>query len=175
VRVKVRDAVKKRYSCRSYKPDSVDDKVVQELIDNARNAPSASNRQEWRFVVVSDRDMIKSLAERAGTQPWWATAPVMIACCAETDEHMMKCGQLCYPIDCAIIIDHLTLLATEKGLATCWLGAFDEKVVKEVCGIPDDIRVVELLTLGHPADESKPKKRLGVEGILFRNTWGSSY
>jgi len=171
----VREAVQKRYSCRNYKSQPVDAKVLGQLVDLARNAPSASNRQEWRFVAVSDPKKIAALTEKAGTQAWWRSAPVIIACCAATDNHPMKCGQLCYPIDLAIIIDHLALLATEAGLATCWVGAFDEAAVKEICGIPKEIRVVELLTLGYPADTVKPKTRMPLNEILFRDSWGAKH
>ncbi len=63
----------------------------------------------------------------------------------------MACGQRAYPIDTAIAVDHMTIQAVEEGLGTCWIGAFDEKKVKEILNIPDDIRVVHLLTLGYPS------------------------
>jgi nitroreductase len=173
--MELRKAIAGRYSCRSYEDRAVDAGLLAELVDTARSAPSASNRQEWRFVAVTDKAKITQLTERAGTQKWWAQVPVMIACCAEGDAHVMACGQQCYPIDVAIIMDHLTLLATEAGLATCWVGAFDEDVVKEVCGVPPQVRVVELLALGYPADGPREKTRLGPDKILFSNAWGSPF
>ena len=84
----------------------------------------------------------------------------------------MTCGQLCYPIDVAIAIDHMTLIAVEEGLGTCWIGAFFEDKVKSMLNIPDDIRVVELLTLGYPKDDSiKEKSRLALERIVKWETW----
>ena len=83
----------------------------------------------------------------------------------------MRCGQLCYPIDLAISIDHLTLQAVEEGLGTCWIGSFDEKRIKELLKIPDDVRVVELVTLGYPADTCKSKNRLSYEKIVMNEMW----
>jgi nitroreductase len=171
----LRDAIQKRYSCRNYQNKAIDAKLLSSIIDTARNAPSASNRQEWRFVVVTDAAKVKAISDRAGDQGWWKNAPAIIACCAETDNHMMKCGQACYTVDLAIIMDEIALLATAEGLATCWLGAFDEAVVKEICGIPPAVRVVGLLTMGHAADKAREKSRKGVAEILFRDGWGKAF
>jgi nitroreductase len=167
----VSDAVRQRYSCRKYQDKTVPEALLREIVDVARLAPSASNRQEWRLVAVTDKEKIAAISDKAGTQGWWKTAPVMFACCADTNYHVMSCRQHCYPIDIAILMDHITLLATERGLGTCWLGAFDEDAVKEICGIPRHIRVVELLAMGYPADQVREKKRLDVKEILFMNSW----
>jgi nitroreductase len=166
------DVISKRQSCRSFQKKPVDDTTIRSIIDLARNAPSASNRQEWRFVAVKDPAKISAIAEKAGDQKWLANAPMILACCADTNNHTMRCRQPCYPIDLAIIIDHITLIAADKGLGTCWIGAFEEDVVKEICGIPKHVRVVELLPIGYPADTAREKKRMPVDEILFADTWG---
>jgi nitroreductase len=97
---------------------------------------------------------------------------VVLACCAETDGHIMACGQACYPIDVAIAVDHLTLCATAEGLGTCWIGAFREDEVKEALGIPPAIRVVALVAVGYPKDPSPvEKERLPLEAILKFEEW----
>ena len=140
-------------------------------MEAARLAPSASNRQEWRYIIVRDPEKRRKLAEIAMGQKFVAQAPVVIAACAETDNHVMRCGQLCYPIDVAISIDHLTLQAVEEGLGTCWIGAFKEKETKELLAIPASMRVVQLVTLGYPADKVGPKNRLSLEEIVREETW----
>src|SRR3989338_6028338 len=150
----VMEAIKKRYSVRSYQHRAVEREKLESVLEAARLAPSASNRHEWRFVVVQDRETRQRLMKAAKNQAFVGEAPVVIACCAKTDNHTMTCGQLCYPIDVAIAIEHMALKATEEELGTCWIGAFYEEKVKEILGIPQNIRVVELLVLGYPAKPS---------------------
>ena len=146
----VMEAIKKRYSVRSYQDRAVETEKLDSILEAARLAPSASNRQEWRFVVVQDKGIRQRLMQAAKDQAFVGQAPVVIAACAKTDSHIMTCGQQCYPIDVAIAVEHMALKATEEGLGTCWIGAFYEDKVKEILGIPQDIRVVALLTLGYP-------------------------
>jgi nitroreductase len=166
-------AIKTRRSVRTYADISVEEEKLTAIFEATRLAPSASNRQEWRFVVVRDAETRHKLAVAAQLQPVVLNAPVIITACAETDEHLMLCGQLCYPIDVAIALDHLTFAALELGLGTCWIGKFDEKLVKEALGIPDQIRVVELMTLGYPDKPIEPamKNRLPLDKIVRMEHW----
>ncbi|MDD5496219.1 MAG: nitroreductase family protein [Candidatus Omnitrophica bacterium] len=168
----VMEAIKKRYSVRDYDKRPVEKEKLDSILEAARLAPSASNRQEWRFVVVQDKDTRQELMKAAKNQSFVGEAPVVIACCAKHDGHVMSCGQLCYPIDVAIAMEHMALKATEEGLGTCWVGAFYEDKVKEILKIPEDIRVVELLALGYPAKPSAPnKQRLSIKDIVMYEKW----
>jgi len=167
----VMDAIKQRESVRSYKNMPVEDKKLKLLLEAALLAPSASNRQEWRFVVVTDKKTRRKLMEAAANQDFVAEAPVVIAACAQTDNHIMMCGQPCYPIDIAIAVDHITLKAVEEGLGTCWIGAFDEKAVKSVLRIPPEIRVVALLTVGYPQTLHSKKSRKKLDEIVRYECW----
>ena len=165
-------AISTRKSVRAYSDTDVPDDALARLFEATRLAPSASNRQEWRFVVVRDPKTRKRLVHAAMGQQFVGEAPVVIACCAETDRHVMPCGQECYPIDVAIAVDHLTLCAAAEGLGTCWIGAFDEGQVKQMLGIPAHIRVVALLPLGYPLDPTPVEKsRLPVETIVKSEQW----
>ena len=168
----VYEAIATRKSVRAFEDRDVPEDVLQRVFEAVRLAPSASNRQEWRFVVVRDPANRKKLAQAANAQQFVGQAPVILVCCAETDGHVMPCGQLCYPIDVAIAIDHLTLCAVAEGLGTCWIGAFDEGRVKEILGIPPQIRVVELMPLGYPQDPAPVAKfRLPVAKIVKWGRW----
>ncbi|MCX8035447.1 MAG: nitroreductase family protein [Candidatus Sumerlaeia bacterium] len=167
----VYEAIEKRRSIRAYKDQPVEQEKLDRIFEAVRKAPSASNRQEWRFVVVRDPAVRRDLMQAASQQSFVATAPVVIACCAETDGHVMKCGQPCYPIDVAIAIDHLTLAAVEEGLGTCWIGSFNEAEVKAILGIPEKIRVVELLTLGYPDAAPSPRTRKSLAEIVCYDRW----
>jgi nitroreductase len=162
----VMEAIRKRKSVRKYLNKKVEEDKLFAVLEAGRLAPSASNRQEWRFIIVRDQSSKKKLAEAANNQSFIAEASIVIAACAETDEHVMSCGQACYPIDVAIALDHITLAATELGLGTCWIGAFDEKKVKQILEIPSEVRVVALMPLGYPYDSSVVNKnRLSISEI----------
>lgn len=168
----VMEAIKRRKSVRSWADRPVEDEKLHQVLEAGRLAPSASNRQEWRFVIVREEGMREKLGVAARGQAFVGEAPVVIACCAETDEHVMACGQLCYPIDVAIAIDHMTLVAAELGLGTCWIGAFNEDEAKKLLGVPDEIRVVELLPLGYPSDPSpKEKGRKPLDQLVHWERW----
>lgn len=121
------DAIKARKSVRRYLEKPIEEEKLLSVLETGRLAPSASNRQEWRFIIVRDEITRKKIAEAASRQTFVGEAPVIIVACAETTGHIMMCGQQCYPIDVAIALDHITLAAVELGLGTCWIGAFDEE------------------------------------------------
>lgn len=168
----VLDAIKTRKSVRKYLSMPVEKEKLTAILEAGRLAPSASNRQEWRFVVVGDDATKRKLAEAANNQTFVGEAAVVIAACAETDGHVMSCGQACYPIDVAIALDHVTLAAEELGLGTCWIGAFNESRVKQILSIPAQVRVVALMPLGYPSDPSVAKKnRLPFNKIVKYEHW----
>jgi len=160
------EAISTRKSVRKFQERDVPEALLRRLLNAARLAPSARNRQEWRFVVVRDPATRAKLAAAANNQHFVGEAPVVLACCAGDTEHLMSCGQPCYPIDVAIAMDHLSLCATAEGLGTCWIGAFDEAQVKAILGVPVDV------PLGYPKDPSPvSKNRLPLETIVMKDRW----
>lgn len=170
--MEVYEAIRLRKAVRSYQDRPVETEKLERVLDAARLAPSARNMQEWRFVVVSVRETREALRHAANNQAFVAEAPIVIAGCAVKSDHVMRCGQPSYPIDVAIATDHLILAAAAEGLGTCWIGAFEEAEVRRILRIPSDIRVVELLTLGYPADASPvTKNRLPLREIVRYERW----
>lgn len=166
------DAIQTRKSVRQFLDKPVEDEKLQLILGAGRLAPSASNRQEWRFVVVRDFEIRQRLAEAARGQKFVGEAPVIIVACAATDDHIMPCGLPCFSIDVAIALDHITLTAVEQGLGTCWIGAFNQDQVKQILGIPDEVRVVELMPLGYPVDSTPiEKRRLPLTDIIHYERW----
>lgn len=165
------EAIRTRRSIRHYQPQPVERDKLLRVLDAGRLAPSARNEQEWRFIIVEEASMRHKLMQAAAYQSFVAEAPVVIVACAETDGRVMQCGQLAYPIDVAISLDHITLKAVEEGLGTCWIGAFDADLVKKLLNIPDYIHVVELLTLGYPTKIPNPRTRLGIDEIIRFEKW----
>ena len=166
------EAIRKRKSVREFMKKPIDQKVLMKVLEAARLAPSAKNRQEWRFVIVKDYERRSRIAQAANGQSFVGKAPVVIVACGIFDGYVMSCGQPSYPIDVAIALDHISLTAVKYGLGSCWIGAFNEKKVKEILEIPKDVRVVELMPIGYPEFESvKKKNRLPMSKILKRDHW----
>ena len=166
------EAIKKRRSIRKYLTRKVENDKLDRVLEAARLAPSAKNLQEWRFVVVRDEGRRKRLAEAAKGQTFVGEAPVVIAACATVTDYVMTCGQLTYPIDLAIALEHMVLAAAAEGLGTCWIGAFYEEEVKKILNIPPEVRVVALLPLGYPDESPHPRPRKEIGEIVAFESWG---
>jgi nitroreductase len=166
----VTEAISNRYSCRSYQDRPVEKEKLEKILEAARLAPSAKNLQDWRFVVVTNPDMRRHLAEAANNQMFIANAGVIIAACSNSD-HVMRCGQAIGPLDVAIALEHIALAATEQGLATCWIGSFWPEKVGALLDIPKDITIIELMALGYPADTRKTPSREPIENIACYEKW----
>lgn len=167
----VYEAIGRRRSIRKYQPRKVENDKLDRVLEAGRLAPSAKNLQEWRFVVVRDEGRRKQLAEAAKGQTFVGEAPVVIAACATVTDYVMTCGQLTYPIDLAIAVDHMTLAAAAEGLGTCWIGAFYEEEVKRILKIPPEVRIVALLPVGYPAEEPSARPRKERDDIVTFETW----
>jgi len=168
----VYEAIRARRSVRQWQDRPVEEEKLQRVMEAARLAPSAKNLQEWRFIVVSDPDLRRRLGVASRGQTFVGEAPVVIVGCAVDTQNVLSCGLHSYPIDLAIAMDHITLAAVAEGLGTCWIGAFLEDQVKDVLGIPDEVRVVELMPLGYPADEpTGHKRRKTYDEAVVRDRW----
>ncbi len=165
------EAIQSRRSIRKYLNQPVEEEKLQQVLEAGRRAPSANNRQEWRFVVVRDPDTRALLSEAAKGQSFIREAPIVIACCSVESGAILTCGHPAYAIDVAISIDHMALAAAALGLGTCWIGAFYEDQVRKILNIPESIRVVELLTLGYAGEDPVARPRKSLASIVRYETW----
>lgn len=165
------EAVRDRRSVRSFEDRHVPQDTLEKVLDAARRAPSARNKQDWRFVVVRDESLRQQLMSAAYDQEFIGQAPVVIAACGVHTDDVMTCGHPAYLVDVSIALDHLTLAARALGLGTCWVGKFDQEPVKEALHIPEDAQVVELMPLGYPQEwpDAPPRKPLGE--IVHYDRW----
>jgi nitroreductase len=161
------DIVKKRYAVRNYKDMPVEKEKIVQMLEAARNAPSAVNYQPWHFIVITDENIKSKIAETYPRE-WFKKAPVIIVACGEHSKSWKrKDGKDHCDIDVAIAVDHMTLAATDMGLGTCWVCAFDAQKCHEILQLPEDLEVIALLPLGYPTDEMKPtKKRKSIDEII---------
>lgn len=161
------ELVKRRTSCRSYKPDPVPREYIERMLEAARHAPSACNKQPWRFAVVIDPELRGRLA-RNGVLPglssdWIAGAPVLVAlgmeCAVLTHRFAPLFSGVDYPwIDLGIAGEHFVLQAEELGLGTCWVGWIRPRRVRKLVGWPRHIRPAALITLGYPLDTAPARR-----------------
>ncbi|KPJ62444.1 MAG: nitroreductase [Planctomycetes bacterium DG_23] len=167
----VSEVIEKRRSIRRYEDREIEEDKLRRVLEAGRLAPSASNVQEWKYVVVRDKELRQKLAAAAKGQAFVGHASAVIVGCAVRTDRVMSGGQRAYPIDLAISMDHMTLAAVEEGLGTCWIGAFSEPEVKKILGIPEEVRVVCLLPIGYPAESPGPKPRKSFEECVSWERW----
>lgn len=153
-----REIAQSRYSVRKFKDKSVEKEKILQVLDVARIAPSAVNYQPWHFIILTDKNMISKVAEVYSAK-WLQRAPVIIVACGDHSQSWKRKDSKDHcDIDLAIAIDHITLAATDLGLGTCWVCAFDAQRCHEILELPENLETVALLTLGYPLDDGKPEK-----------------
>jgi nitroreductase len=164
----VYEAIEKRFSVRSYEDRPVDADPLERILTAGRMAPSARNLQDMKIVVVRDA-AIRSALAAAAEQPFIAQAPVVLAVVCLDPDRKMFCGVPNGPVDCAIVIDHMTLAATAEGLGTCWIGHFDQTKCREILHVPASAQIIELLPIGYPAVEAGEKKRRPLDELICQD------
>jgi len=163
--------IRARRSVRSYEDREVEEDKLRQVLEAGRLAPSANNRQHWKFVVVRDPELRRKLIGAAKGQSFVGEAPVVIVACATSSDHIMPCGHPSHLVDVAIAIDHMALAARELGLGTCWVGAFDQDAVKKILGVPKSAVVVELLPLGYPTAWPSTTPRKPLDAVVSYDAW----
>ncbi len=148
----------KRRSVRKYRPEPVPEEHLKLILEAARRAPTGSNRQNWRMVVITDPELRKKVAQACNGQMWVADAPVILCLVTVPGE-----GQ----VNGTIVLDHAILAATSLGYGTCWIGAADREQLKQILGIPADHGITNLAPVGIAAEQpaARPRK---APAELFR-------
>jgi len=164
--------LRRRYSCRSFAPDPLPDGDLASVLEAARWAPSAGNLQPWRFVVVTARALRLELAG-AAHQDFVAEAPVVIAVCAVPGESAGRYGTRGRSLYClqdtAAATQNILLAATELGLGSCWVGAFEEDTVSSALGLPPAWRPVALVPLGRAREKAAARTRRSLaDAVVYR-------
>lgn len=154
----VLDTIAARYSVRGYKPDPVDDDTLAKVLEAARLAPTAANRQPFRVLVIHTAGREEELARIYGRR-WFVQAPLVLAVVAVPGEAWRRMDDKPYDeVDATIAMDHMILAAAGLGLGTCWVAAFDPAAAREVLGLPDEAEPIAFTPLGWP---DKPRAETG--------------
>ena len=157
------EVVRKRRSIRKYRPERIPDEKLANILEAARLAPSGSNRQSWKFIVVRDKEKKAKVAEACNKQLWIGDADIIVVGCWLP---MPGIDKMRLRRDVTIAMEHLVLAATNEGLGACWIGAFDLDSVKSTLGIPKDVGVNAIAPIGYPAEPPRPKTTKGLEEIV---------
>ena len=165
------ELIKKRYSVRAYKSDPVEDEVLNQVLEAARLAPTAANRQPFQLIVIHTAGREAEL-RRIYNRDWFVQAPLVICACGIPAQGWVRSdGKNYTDVDVAIVMDHLILAAASLGLGTCWIAAFDPTAAREVLGLPDGVEPVAFTPLGYPADQPGPKKRKALSELVRYERW----
>jgi nitroreductase len=159
-------AISQRSSVRAYKATDVEEDKLKKVLEAGRLSPSASNRQDWKFIVVKNKETRRKLAKAAFGQSFIGEAPVVIVACGTEPKAMLACGQPMHTVDVSIACAYMILQAYELGLGTCWIGAFKEDEAKKILNIPEHVRVVAMTPLGYPNQPPSPKSRKTLDQIV---------
>ena len=161
------ELVKSRYSCRQYANRHVEKEKLEYVMECVRLAPSAVNRQPWRFRVVKDVEMLQRLWE-CYNREWFKSAPVCIVASVVHDEEWVRSdGKPHGDIDVAIAVEHLCLAAAEQGLGTCWVCNFDAALCKDVLAMRENEEALVIIPVGYPDCEPTEKKRKEMSEIVL--------
>lgn len=180
------EAIKTRRSIRKFSDQPVEPEKLQAVLEAVQQAPSWSNKQCWSLVVVQDQEVRTRISELSFVESFFATygyksnpaqkglaqAPIVLVACADPQQSGDLRGEQYYMADLGIASQNLMLAAHDLGFGSVFVGVFDEEQLKELLGIPAQIRIVGLFPLGYPATETKggpPRKPLSE--FVHYGTW----
>ncbi|MCF7871925.1 nitroreductase family protein [Candidatus Woesearchaeota archaeon] len=169
-------AIMNRRSIRSYLRKPVEFDKLTMLLKAGSMAPSAGNLQSYRFIVITDKKVIKGVADHCTEQFWIGMAPILIVVVADverTESYYGLRGQRLYAVqDCAAAIQNILLAAHDMGLGACWVGSFDEGYIADKLGIPEGKRPQAVITVGYAADSPLDKESCELDSLVSFNKFG---
>lgn len=162
-----------RYSCRHYSDQEIEENILAKVLEAARLAPTAANRQPFQVIIIQTENQSDALL-KIYPKEWFVQPPLILCVCAQPDLgwQRRKYDQQSYAVvDAAIVVDHITLQAADVGLGTCWIGDFDPQAARDFLGLPDQVEPVAFTPLGYPLDQPGPKKRKDLSDLVRYDTW----
>ena len=169
--MEVMEAIEKRYSARGFSDREVEPEKIRLIMEAGRLAPTASNQQLNKHIVVTDKALIHEMVAACKDQQWIHSAPAILVECA-TGDRTMVCGHSARLTDGVIAMSYMTLEAVSLGLQFVWLGWFEPEKVRPLLNIPDDYMVVAVAPFGYPAKEGAPTPKKSAEEVVVYNRMG---
>jgi len=165
------ELINRRYSVRAYKPENVEDEKLSIVLNAARLAPTASNRQPFKIIVIHTNGKEQELLT-IYQRKWFVQAPIVICVCGMPEIAWVRGDSRNYlDVDVAIVMDYIILAATDLGLGTCFIAAFDATNTRKVLGLPDDVEPILFTPLGYPDNLSGLKARKSLEELVRYEHW----
>jgi nitroreductase len=166
------DLIAQRYSVRAYKPDPVEPEKLEKILEAARLAPTAANRQPFQLVVIHTENRANEL-QTIYHRDWFVQAPILICAVGVPRQSWVRSDdQRRYlDVDVAIVMDHLILEAANQGLGTCWIAAFNAKAARNILSLPDEVEPLIFTPLGYPADQLGGKERKPLVDLIRYERW----
>ena len=165
------ELARQRYSVRAFKSDPVEDNKLQQVLEAARLAPTAHNLQPFQLLVIHTKGREAEL-RRIYSAPFFVKVPILICACGiPSQSWVRRDGENYCDVDVAIAMDHLILAATNLGLGTCWIAAFDALAAREVLKLPDDVKPIVFTPLGYADAKPGNKSRKPLEELVRHEHW----
>jgi nitroreductase len=166
------ELIEKRYSVRAYTSDEVEKEKLDKVLNAARLAPTAANRQPFQIIVVHTRgreDELRKIYHR----DWFVQAPIILCGVGVPARGWVRSDdkRRYLDVDVAIVMDHLILAAANQGLGTCWIAAFNAKAAREVLNLPNNVEPLIFTPLGYPADQLGLKERKSLDELVRYESW----
>lgn len=163
--------IKNRRSIRAFKDREIEKEKLEKILKTAQEAPSAGNLQAWRVLIVKEKEKKEKLAQAARNQTFIIQAPVILVFLADQQRSAKKYGfrgiQLYALQDATLAAIFAWLEAVAQGLASCWVGAFEENRIRELFNLPSYLQPIALLPLGYPKEFPPRPPRLPLKEMIF--------
>lgn len=166
------EVINQRYSVRAYKPDPVEPEKLEKILEAARMAPTAANHQPFQVIVIHTAGRQNEL-QTIYHRDWFVQAPILICAVGVPQQGWVRSDdrRRYLDVDVAIVMDHLILEATNQGLGTCWIAAFNARAARNILGLPDEVEPLIFTPLGYPADQLGPKQRKALRDLVRYERW----
>lgn len=170
------ECIAKRRSVRKFSTKEIPKDMLAKIIKAGTEAPTAGNLQDWRFIVISDDAQKKKVAAACEEQEWVADAGIIIVVCTDIrdiERFYGSHGKEVYSIqDASAAAENMVLKATDLGLGSCWIGAFDDARMKEILTLPGFVNPQVVLVFGYSTEKLMEKSHFNVEDVVHFNQYG---
>lgn len=155
--MEVLEALKTRYSLRDFADREIEEEVLEKILEAGRLAPTASNQQRTKVIVVRDPALRQGMVEACSGQAFVGKAPAVLVVCADNDR-LMRCGQSARMVDCCIALSFMCVEAASLGVQGCRIGAFEAEKVRTLLHIPDEYVVAAVYPMGYAARDTGERR-----------------